>query len=365
LGVVSEIEAELLGDLYRLKALAMRQVVERHSGDLGERALYSLVDRLAEKGFVRVRTAGWDKRIRYVVLTADGHALASEIAENGPPEDYRSPKEANVKRLLLANAFYIRAVKAGLSPEKILGRRELLEKLRVAPRDVPCLMWLADVGAGWAVHIPWKRRYRTAVDREIARMSTVKVQHHVIAYETEAAFNRDRARYVKTAPSSSLYLLPPDQVARWAAWLARSPRWTEDVGRMVGAAFPDAALLPPPPDSPGACLMRRNKDTLVVDMRFNRVGAVPLLARLIQSGFERRGWGSGVLLVFADLPQLKNWARHLGDWAWAVLEAEPGVLYRIAGGRPVVARRAQVSRPSGRAVVQRSLFGDDGSRAAR
>lgn len=360
MGMVGGIETGLLSDLYRLKVLAMRQVVERYSGDLGERALYSLVDRLAEKGLVRVRIAGWDKRVRYVVLTAEGYALASEITGDGVPQDYRSPKEADARRLLLANAFYIRAVKAGLNPERILGRRELLEKLQVQPRDAPCLMWLVNVGSGWAVHIPWKKRYRAAIDREIGTMPVFKVEHHVIAYEAEAAFNRDRARYAKSAPSGSLYLLTPDLVARWAAWLAKGPRWTEDVGRTVSAAFPDAALLPPPPDSPGACLMRRNKDTLVVDMRFNRVGVVPLLNRAVQSGLERRGWGSGVLLVFADLPQLKSWARHLGDWAWAVLEAEPGALYRIAGGRPVVARRAQGPAPARRVVVQQKLFGEGG-----
>jgi hypothetical protein len=337
---LSDRELLVLADLYRLRAAPLGHLAELHADDGDRKKGYALIRRLAQKGLVRIKTVAWDRRQRCVVLTEDGYWIGADAAGLDPVGAYRRPNRLETKRLVKASEFYCAAVRAGLPREHILGRRQLLGELGLQPRDVPLMSWLVDgAGGRWGVHILWKRRNAPALERGIFAVSSLKVPYHAAVYMTVDAFRRARDKYVQGAPSSGLHLFTPEVVPRWAAWVAEGKGVEEDLGPTLLGLFPGALILPPPWDSPAACLVRHERDWLVVDMRFNRVGAVWPVARRARAGLEGSGWGQEVLFVFADRHQLFSWARRLGDWAWAAVEGAPE-LYRICEGKPVPGREA-------------------------
>jgi len=338
--LLSEVEGKMVADLYRLKALTYGQIGELYAGDCGDKAVYRLVEGLENKGLIRVRVAEWDKRLRYVVLTADGYVLAADLNGAEAAEGYKTPKRGEAYRAVLANEFFVKAVAAGFPRERLAARKEALAFLGLQPNEASCLMWMASTKAGrWGVHIPWKKRPRQAIERGIMATPASAIQFHVIVYDNSVRFGRDRIRYAAGAPSMGLHLFTLDMVQKWAAWAAKEMTPEEDLGGLLRAAYPGAVILPPPADSPGVCLVRRQRDALVVDMRFNRVGALNAVLRAVRSGLDRKGWGAGILLIFSDVKQLKMWSAKLGNWAWALVEDQPGAIYRVTDGRPVLLRQ--------------------------
>lgn len=322
----SGVEAELLAGLLKLRALSLKQ-----AADLYGKGAYRAVERLEEKGLVRVKPVEPGKG-KCVVLTAEGYARASG---DGFSSSYRSPRSSEVRRALVAAEFYVRAVGGGLPPDRLVPRSGFLRELPVSPGEVPFLLWMVD---GWAVHVPWKKRHAAPLEREVGLLPAFRVSSHLVVYGGNDAFARACRRYASAPPSASLHLLTLDEVPSWASWLSKELPWTEDVGRAVSAAFPGASLSPAPPGSPGACLMRVKRDTLVVDMRWNRVGALALISRVGPSGLERRGWGSGAIFLFRDLAQLKFWSARTEAVSWALLESEPGAVFRVSAGKPELVR---------------------------
>ncbi|MGB9887089.1 MAG: hypothetical protein ACPLRW_08835 [Moorellales bacterium] len=352
LEMVTDREKKVLGWIDECGALTLEQVGAICGGNGNRISAYRLVERLERKGWVVVRQAEWDKRERYVVLTKDGHAVveAVEGSRKLVTGEYRPVKRARARQAIMSAWFLIRMVESGFPRDRLVCRADALAAMKLRPQDAPMLAWLVDEAPQrrWAVHLLWKKRYHQALEREVALIPMRDAPFHIVVYENPLAFARDRKRYAEKALWSGLHLFTPETLKRWAAWAARSPTLEADLGPLLRAAYPGASMVPPPLGSPGVCVLKRQGEALVVDMRFERVGAAAAVIRSAQS--ELREQFSGVVFVFADLAQLRWWALRLGDWARAVVENRPGEVYRVINRRPVL-----VSRSPAAGVPSRSI----------
>lgn len=333
---LGERELHLLRTIGSLTALTYRQLADLcYGGDL--RRAYEDVDRYIEAGLLRQKEVPHDRRQRAVLLTQAGARAADMRASSA------QVKTRTYRKVLEENEFYVRAVRAGLDPKRVLPRQDAL-KLTRTDRHNCSVSW--GISSPDGVHFVYVH-HAYVTKRDILDSLTFadnKALSHNIVCKSEASLLRHVKWFSKILGVPSANLLTLDEVPVLVSVL-RMPDFAE-LARFYMAALVRKGHLATTDlacdfslawEAPGKGKM------LLADLRLGNLQTLMALDRHDHSG-------QPVTVFVMTEEQAKRWASYLRwpepMWFLVCNTGTSGALYQVTSGTLVLQKVVMEGDPS-------------------
>lgn len=283
------------------------------------------IKKLVEEGVVRTAAHPEDGRKRCMILTMKG---ARELGL-----DVETSRQVIKKEQLgwgiAKSKLYLRIGQAGIPSNKVLTRKEALEKYNLRANET-ILAWVIEEPGPYALYVPSKTRYKGRILQSINKTEgqTKVFRGHILVHETNERWRQDRRRFLNDSPAGQFYLMTYEHLGL----LKKGPEeMKKEVREMFQAIAPGGKLEHTMPGSPLEMAYIRKGEMLVGDMRMEDI---TLAARVLNLTNERLEKYNGVTLVMRDEAQVKEWAKVFGCWnkLWYLTETTLS-LYRYDGRR--------------------------------
>jgi hypothetical protein len=323
----------VLNRLWEFQALTYEQIAQLEFGG-DKRKTYDRLRRLYENGYIMSHRSPANHRIAYAVLTSKA---VREI--HGSTGAWAPPRKDRVERLLSMNDLYLRLLAAGIAPEAISRRREVLRDLDVMPSYTRVAAQVAGKDKSWLLYVR-EDGFRKALLKSTHAVSSDL--GHVVFYEGSPA--KDIRVFLEQSVPQSFHCLRMDDLPVFKT-LAFEPeklvrRMEEHIAPHLGGRVVRLE------NSPFETAWERpdGKRMILADLSTNNLGPVAATRNLSieYAAHPNVNWGQGVLIFASDEKSAKMWHGIIGhkEWLWLIrYDLPPGSSLFKSGERSWVPHR--------------------------